>query len=62
MSQSDAGKTDANTRDYDRRAYWDSPLWKQKKKNQRIWDAGKDEAIKMGIMTNEEYKERYGDE
>ena len=42
MSQSDAGKGSANTRDYDRRAYWDSPLWKQKKKNQDIWDANQD--------------------
>jgi len=45
------GKGDANTRDYDRRKYWDSPLWKQKRKNQDIWDANKEEAIKMGIAT-----------
>ena len=52
MSQSDAGKGSANTRDYDRRKYWDSPLWKQKKKNQEIWNANKDKAKEMGIVVN----------
>ncbi len=47
-----SGKGDANTRDYDRRKYWDSPLWKQKKKNQDIWDANKDKAKEMGIVVN----------
>jgi len=48
-----SGKGSENTRDYDRRAYWDSPLWNnmktKRRKNQDIWDANKDEAIKMGI-------------
>ena len=46
-----SGKGSANTRDYDRRAYWDSPLWNNLAKNERIFKAGKEEAIKMGIVT-----------
>lgn len=44
------GKGSANTRDYDRRKYWDSPLWKQKKKNQVLWDENEAERKRMGIV------------
>ena len=39
----------------------DNPLfaeWEKKRKNQDIWDAGKEEAIKMGIVTVEARNER----
>ena len=45
---------------YDACPIWDS--WERKRRNQDIWDANKDKAREMGIITNEEYKERYGDE
>lgn len=54
-----SGKGSANTRDYDRRAYWDSPLWnnmKTKRKNQDIWDAGKEEAKDMGIVAVDKFE------
>ncbi len=38
----------------DKPRHKDNPLfaeWEKKRKNQDIWDAGKAEAIKMGIVT-----------
>jgi hypothetical protein len=55
--KSHGGKGDANTRDYDRRKYWDAPLWnnmRTKAKNERIYNEGKDKLDGTGIKIIEE--------
>ena len=49
------GKGDRD-RTIDKKQYDNCPLWNNwqtKRKNQDIWDAGKEEAAKMGIVTVE---------
>jgi len=54
MSQSDAGKTDKVANNFRTPQWENTPLWNNwqtKRRNQDIWDAGKEEAVKMGIVT-----------
>ena len=51
-------------RPVDRKGYDACPIWAEwakRRKNQDIWDANKDKAREMGIITNEEYENHFAD-